>query len=297
MHNPYWYINPNRDFKCILKEENELWSRYAVVIPSAFKARYLENSDIVGEYCFPKGQAKTPLTILVHGMGDRTLAKKGMASFMLYLVFHSCRAPALLKGKYPRLTAEQWFESYQISVTDIRQVIDWADSRPEIIQDKISVLGISLGGLVSTIAMGLDKRLKAGIFIVCGGNSEKITKNSPILRWRYKLKKAEYNRNQETYASYLSAVEEKGFEEVVAEKRSYLTDPLTFAAKVKNRPVLMLNALWDEMIPRVATLELWRALGKPPIKWYPATHASLWLWYPFIGRQITDFLVAVYQTP
>jgi hypothetical protein len=58
---------------------------------------------------------------------------------------------------------------------------------------------------------------------------------------------------------------------------------------------MMLNALWDEMIPRVATIDLWEAYGKPIIKWYPATHASIWLWYPLMGPRIAGFLKSVYQ--
>ena len=220
----------------------------------------------------------------------RTLAKNGIASFILYLIFHTVRVPGPIKRKYPRLTAEEWFESYQLSVTDVRQVIDWAGTRPEINQNQISVVGISFGSFVSSIAMALDERVKAGVFVVSGGNSEKITRNSLLLRWTYKHDKVEYRRNQETYARYLAEVEEKGFENVTPGKNSYWTDPKTFSVFLRKRPVMMLNALWDEMIPKSSTLDLWESYGKPPIKWYPATHASIWLWYPLMRKPIVDFL-------
>jgi hypothetical protein len=37
-----------------------------------------------------------------------------------------------IKQRSPMLTPKEWFEGYQISVTDIRQIIDWANTRPEI---------------------------------------------------------------------------------------------------------------------------------------------------------------------
>jgi cephalosporin-C deacetylase-like acetyl esterase len=300
MMNPYAYSKRKDGISCVLKEETPLWSHYRVDFTSSFESKFLGGSQVVGEYLFPKGEKNAPLAILVHGMGKRsmtpckfiahTLARKGIASFTLYLVLHFDRAPESIKKKYPSLSAEEWFESYQMSVIDVQQVIDWASGRTEIEQDKIFVVGISFGGFISSIAMALDNRIKSGVFIVCGGNSEKLTRHSALLRWQYKVGKKEYRRNQETYMRYLADVAEKGFDRVEAEKNSYLTDPLTFSKYIRNRPVLMLNALWDEMIPRAATLDLWEAYGRPPIAWYPATHASIWIWYPFIGPRIAGFL-------
>ena len=300
MTNPYSYIRNGGIVTCKPKEERKSWTSYSVSFPSVFLTQYLGNSGIAGEYYLPKGETRTPLVILVHGMGDRsvypcrliahTLANSGIASIILFLVFHKTRATEVIKKKYPNLSSDEWFESYQLSVTDIRQVIDWSDSRPEIIRDKIALVGISFGGMVSSIAMGLDKRIKTGVLIVSGGNSEQITRHSLLLRWQYKHNEEEFRSNQKLYAQYLAEVEEEGFENVRPLKRSYLTDPMTFSRSLRGRPIMMLNALWDEMIPRVATLEMWKACGKPPLTWYPSTHASIWLWYPLMGRRIRAFI-------
>ncbi len=300
MGNPYLYNKLNHDAGLRLVEETRQWSRYQVTIPSAQESKYLVNTQIHGEYFCPQGVKKAPLTVVVHGMAAKsvapgrmiahTLAKKGFGCFILYLIFHNLRATDSLKAKYPRLTSEEWFESYQTSVTDIRQVIDWAQGRPEIDSEKISLLGISLGSFVSTIAIALDDRIKAGVLILGGGNSEKITRHSLILRFTYKNSLAEYQRNQESYFQYLKEVATNGFENAAAEKSSYLTDPLTFSGYLQNRPILMLSACWDEIIPKSATVDFWAACGKPPISWYPATHSSIWVWYPWIGRRISGFL-------
>jgi cephalosporin-C deacetylase-like acetyl esterase len=300
MINPYVYTKQSDGFNSRLIEESKLGLRYSVSFPSAQTDGCLGNNPVKGEFLLPKLQGKMPLTILVHGMGGSsvspcrriagTLAQKGFASFILYLIFHKNRAHEIVQKKYPNLTTEEWFESYRISVTEVRQVMDWAGSRPEILQDQVSVVGISYGSFVSSIAMALDDRFKSGVFIVSGGNSEKLTKNSLFLRWQYKCNRAEYLENQEYYQQYLAEVAEKGFEKAESGKKIYLTDPMTFATYLKNRPVMMLNAMWDEMIPKSATLDLWQSYGKPPIYWYPATHASIWLWYPLMGSRIADFL-------
>jgi cephalosporin-C deacetylase-like acetyl esterase len=305
MFNPYQYTPSNNGINCTLKETTSLWKRYAVDISSAFPSYYLGNTRIRGEYLFPEGKEKAPIVILVHGMGDRsvtpcrmiarTLAGKGIASFILYLIFHTFRVPPSIKGRYPNLTAEEWFESYQVSVIDVCQVVDWISTRPELDQTNICVAGISFGSFISSIAMALDKRIKAGVLIESGGNSDKITRHSFLLRWQYKRDDGEYRRNQESYNQYLSEVAEKGFENVIACKSSYLTDPMTFAIYLRQRPLLMINALFDEMIPRAATIDLWESCGRPPLKWYPATHASLWIWYPFIGPRLAGFLESSFK--
>jgi dienelactone hydrolase len=300
MFNPYQYANSSHPVTLLPQEQNALWNHCRVELASAFSTRYLGDTKIIGEYFFPKGQTKAPLAILIHGMGDRStipcrmiardLAKQGVASFILYLVFHSARAPESIKTRYPNLSAEEWDESYKVSVTDVRQILDWADTRSEIVHSQISLLGISFGSFVTSIAMALDKRVKKGILVECGGNSDKITRHSLLLRWRYRLDPATYRRNQAAYTQYLREVSSLGWDKVVAAKSSYLTDPLTFVDSLRGRPLMLLNATFDEMIPKAATGELWESLGKPPIYWYPATHASLWIWYPLFRKKITAFI-------
>ena len=298
--NPYNYTPSHDGFNLQLKEATAKWSHYAVDFPTARPNGFAGSKTVLGDYFCPQNASKVPLVILVHGMGDRsvmpckllarTLVKRGMACFILYLVFHERRMPEAIKEHFPKMTANEWFESYEISVTDIRQVVDWASTRQEINAEKVSVIGISLGGFISAIAMGLDQRIKAGVFVVSAGNSEKMTRNSLILKKQYKYNEAEYHQNQTRYEQYLAEVAEKGFENVTPAKKSYLTDPMTFACYLRNRPLLMVNALWDEMIPREAALDMWQACGKPPIMWLPATHASIWMWYPVIGWKIARFL-------
>jgi cephalosporin-C deacetylase-like acetyl esterase len=173
-------------------------------------------------------------------------------------------------------------------------VIDWASSREEIDREKIAVAGISFGGFISAIAMGTDERVGAGVFIVAGGNSEKISYMSGLstITRDYRRTEAEYQQIQQSYLQYLAEVAEKGLENVSPPRRSFLTDPMTFAHRLRQRPVLMINARWDEAISAEATLDFWRECGQPDIVWLPATHATIWLWYPFIRRKIAGFLRA-----
>jgi dipeptidyl aminopeptidase/acylaminoacyl peptidase len=227
----------------------------------------------------------------------KTLARKGIASFVLYSVMHSKRMPADVMKRFPHLTSREWFESHQISVIDLFQVIDWAESRAEINAEKIAAVGVSFGGFVSAIAMGIDKRIKAAGLIVTGGNSTKIgweTRASDYNKKRTQTKDG-YQKTLDSYMNYLAEVEEKGLEKVTPPEESFWIDPMTFAHLLRQRPVLMINALWDLAIPKEATIDFWKAAGKPPISWLLATHPTIWLWYPLIRRKIVRFLKSTFD--
>ena len=305
--NPYHYTNTEFCPNLQLRREAKRWFHYKIDFPVAEPTCYQETNTVRGEYFRPQGNHNAPLAILTHGWGDhsiipckllaRSLVKRGIASFVLYLPFHSCRLPAEIRKRLPNLTPDEWFRGYQISVTDIRRIVDWASNAEGIDGEQVAAIGLSLGGFVSAIAMGIDKRITAGIFIVSGGNSEKIMHLSRARSFKkeYGISKAEYHQHQEDYAEYLAKVVKDGFENVVPDSRNYLTDPLTFAHLLRRRPVLMINARWDEFIPRESTLDLWEASGRPAISWLPATHGSIWAWYPLIRRRVVDFLTTTFS--
>ena len=305
--NPYSYKSSEVRTNMHLKQANSRWLRYAVDFPTAHVTEHEENNTVLGEYFQPCNADHAPLAIIVHGWGDRstilcklmarTLAKRGIASFILYQVFHSSRMPAVIKNRVPLImTSDEWFEGYRSSVIEVRQIIDWASSRPELDKEQIGVIGISLGGFVSAITMGIDKRIKAGVFLIAGGNSEKITwltRNEALVKG-HSCTEEECRQIRSGYQQYLADIAKKGFDNVTPVKHCYLTDALTFAPYLRGRPILMLNALWDETIPKEATLDFWEACHKPVIVWLPGTHITFWIWYPIIERKITDFLSSTF---
>lgn len=300
--NPFSYPQVEPRFNLHLKEATVNWRHYDIDFPVAQPTQYPEHNTGYGEYFCPPEGHQQPLAILTHGWGDRSLipcqflakalVKQGISCFILYLVFHSRRMPEVIKKRLPHLTPEEWFEGYRISVIDVRQVIDWASRREEINKERIAVIGLSLGGFITAISMGVDKRISAGVFLLSGGNYE----NPLWLKGKKdSAKQAEYEEAQSFYTHYLAQVAEKGYENVIPPKISYLTDPMTFARYLRERPVMMVNAHCDERIPRQATLEFWEACGKPVSKWLPTTHTSIWLLYPLVRREIISFLKSTFN--
>ena len=295
-----WFAYPaaRHPFESKLLKSHRAWQHHSVVFKTAFPVSYPEIGTASGEYYEPSIK-DAPLVILLHGMGDHSilpckmlaasLARRGIASFVPYLPIHTKRLSADMKNRYPWFTDDEWAEIYRVSVINVRQIIDWAKSsnagRP------VGILGISYGGFISAITMGIDSRLSAGVLIVMGGNSLKIGQAS--VKWGpkrgYGLPEDEYRQALAVYEKYLSEVSEKGPENVAPLRPTYLTDPLTYSERLKYRSLYMINARWDEAIPREATLDFWKAAGQPAISWFPTSHATVWMYYPVIRRRIADF--------
>jgi esterase/lipase len=300
--NPYQYDSLQNESQVTLKKETRYYHQFKVRLKNPLDIVYPENEEIPGDYYLPKSGNDHPLMIIVHGMGDysripcnmlaRKLVKQNIACFVPYLTIHSKRLPKAYKSDMPYLTPQQWFEVYRISVVDIRRIIDWASGRDEIDSDKIYITGISFGGFVSSISMGVDNRIRAGILIVTGGNANKISWLSKSNRYRkkYPRSESEHNNILGKYRKYLDNVEEHGFDNVDADDISFYSDPLTFAGNLRDTPVLMINAEKDKYLHEETVTELWEALGKPQIEWISSGHVTLWLRYPSIYRTISEFL-------
>jgi len=300
--NPYNYLKDENNITLRLKKKTVKLSRYEVSFPVAFQTCYEESNLARAEYYKPASTGKVPLAILIHGWGDHSiipikwlagsLLKQGIACMLLYLPFHTSRLPEEIKKRLPRLTQDEWFKGYRIAVTDVRQIVDWAYLNEDIDEQRIAAVGLSLGGIISSITMGVDERIKTGAFIVTGGNSGKIVQLSKLAGFSkdYKRSEEEYREIQDSYYNYLERIAQEGFENVEPDRQSFLTDPMTFAHILKDRDVMMLNARWDEFIPRESATDFWNACGRCAIHWYPTTHGTIWLWYPSVASKITRFL-------
>jgi pimeloyl-ACP methyl ester carboxylesterase len=305
--NPFDYSNSQTHFNIAELRSNDHRRHYAISFPVAFPGLYHESNTAQGEYFEVETTHKLPLIILIHGWGDhsalplqamaRNLSKRGMHCFLLYLPFHSRRLPGEMKKRSPNFTPEEWFDGYRIAVSDIRQIMDWAETRDEIDKNKVALIGLSLGSFVSSITMGVDDRIKTGVFIVSGGNSAKIQQNSRFAKFRkqYRFEPEDYEDYQNSYNKYLQEVAEKGWENVEPDRPSFQIDPLTYAYKLKDRSILMINAWWDEFIPRETTFDFQKACGECELNWYPTTHATIWFFYPSIVRHIYRFLQSSFK--
>lgn len=254
----------------------------------------------------PRGGARHPLVIVLHGFGDRAialcrmigggLARKRAASFILYLAFDSHDTLKTMENPSPAVVAGNWLDVFRLAVVNSRQVIDWAGDREELDAERVAVIGISLGGVAAALTMAADDRITAGIFVITGGNMSEVIwggSNDTIRAGRCCPREV-CQRVYSHYPRYLAEVADKGIENVTPANDCFLFDPVTFAPHLRGRPILMIGAEQDEVISRRCTSELWQACGRPPLVWLPAGHDTIHRKYRQLGREIVTFLGSVF---
>jgi predicted esterase len=303
MH-PFDYVKNESLVRMRLGGTSPLRQRYEIEFPSACPAGFTEGNTVYADYYAPR-DTRAPLLILSHGYGDlslapclslaRLLARDGIAVIVLYLPFHTRRLPPDYRAESAMADSRTWFEFNRKAVVEIQQVVDWAYTRPEIVRERIGVAGISLGGMVSAIAMAVDPRIKAGIFITIGGNLEEVSWGGRMggKQLGHSCTREECHAAYAQYPDYMRKVAEKGVANVAPAKECFLTDPLTYSGYLRERPILMINGKDDEIVSEQATLTLWEGCGKPRLIWAAGSHAGTYCQSTLISTEIIKFLGSI----
>jgi fermentation-respiration switch protein FrsA (DUF1100 family) len=69
-------------------------------------------------------------------------------------------------------------------------------------------------------------------------------------------------------------------------------DPVSCAANLRDRKVLMIAGKRDDIVPPRATEALWKAAGEPKIIWYDCTHYGAALYFIPMLQQVVQHLSA-----
>ena len=94
------------------------------------------------------------------------------------LPYYGERRPAGDK-RFLSVDAERSLGSMRQGVLDVRRAATWLADRPEVDPEKLGVTGISLGGIVSSLAAAIDPRINRGAFMLAGGNLGEILWTMP----------------------------------------------------------------------------------------------------------------------
>lgn len=221
----------------------------------------------------PHGVTRAP-AVVVLPISNGNYHAKQMAHYLadygfICLRFQS-RGEAFFAARNSENTTEEFERFLKTYVVDVLQGIDGLTVHPLVDRERIGVVGISMGAIIGTIVTGVDSRVKAGVFLLAGGDLTRIlfsSKEPSILAVRKRMEDQEDLTKEE-------------IRQEVAMRLRHL-DPLTYADRVDPRTILMINAYFDRVIKRRYTMALWKALGKPPMVQLPTGHYSAALFFNY----------------
>ncbi len=300
--------------KDFLEEINQV-KKYRIQYKSFIDTPYPEANNVVGYMFIPNEKKTDSALIFLHGMGDRNLvplswfprkfAENGIPSFLMILPYHFERTPKGMKSGKKVLLDDMpdTIKDFRQSVIDVRTSMDFLE-REGISNGEFSLMGVSFGGMVGTIASGVDNRVKKAIFVITGGNYRYITWKSLATRVLRKKYEMESNTDvygctekicedvHKNYSDYISKLKiPKDLDNVKYEKECFLFDPLTFGHFLKDRKIIMYSAIFDEIIPKKSSNLLWEEMGKPERHMLIADHITSIFYKKSILKRGVDFIL------
>lgn len=228
---------------------------------------YPQNQTVYAEVFIPRQtETQMPAVIILHSWGvqkpdielslARSLARRGFVTAVMTLPYHIQRTPGgYLSGELMIVPdADHMRDTMRQAALDVRRLVDWLQAQPQIAQDKLGIVGISLGAIISALVLGVEPRLKSGVLVLGGANLAHVLWRSPLTM----------NVRGELRSKGI------GYEQLRREMEP--VEPLTFLRGQYGERVLMINGRYDMVIPREDALALRNALGQGPILWLNTGH-------------------------
>jgi dienelactone hydrolase len=250
---------------------------------SPFKSAWPRNNVVPAEFYLPAhASGKLPAAIVLdimdgsaivaHAMA-RGLAENGVAALYIPMAYYGARRPPgnahlQLFAANPAST----LDALRQTVMDIRRGKAILAARPEVDARHIGITGVSLGGIMTSLAAGVDGSFDRVVPILAGGDLAALVFHTRETR-RIREQLVARGIGREQLETMLAPVE-----------------PLHFASRIAPDRCLMINATNDEVIPRNTTDALRKAIGMPTILWSPAGHYSSILYLPAIRQTAMRFL-------
>jgi dienelactone hydrolase len=254
-------------YECEERLRTARYAVWAVRFPSPVTTPDPENNTVHAEYFRPEGPGRRPAVVVLHILGAdfalsrylaARLADRGVAALFVKLPYYGERRPPG-PGPAKRFLStdiDRSVTAMRQGVCDVRRAAAWLACRPEVDPAKLGVTGISLGGIVSSLAAAADPTLNRAALLLAGGGLADILWEMPEGRAAKALWTAA-GRTKADLATLTAPF-----------------DPLTYAHRLKGKRLLMLAGNVDEVIPPSAARALWEAAGRPTIRWLDCGHYS-----------------------
>jgi dienelactone hydrolase len=231
--------------------------------PSPVTSPHPENNTVHAEYYRPPGKGPFPGVIVLDITGgDQSLsrliatqlAQNQIAGLFVQMAYYGPRRPPGSKLRLMSPHIGHTLNAVRQTVLDLRRAAAWLESRPEIDAQRLGVLGTSLGSFMAALVGEMEPRLGRVVVLLGGGG----------------LVDAYYEHPQ-------GAAMRKVFEALGGNKEMLVrwiapADPITCAANLKERQLLIIAGKQDQIVPPSAAVALWKASGEQKIVWYDCGH-------------------------
>lgn len=248
-----------------IEERGELVET-TLAFPSPAKSPWPANDTVYAHLVVRKGVQGAPAVLVLPVMAapnvwietrfTERFARDGFAVMWLEMPtqFRRRPHPSMPSGQvFLGRTTASLARNFRQSILDARRALEVLAARPEADPQRVALFGISLGAIVGAMVYSLDARPRYAIFLLGGADFPSLLLSSSMT--------APFARKLGVRLDELRAAW-PGLEPEALRKGN--------AAK----PVLLLNALWDDVVPKANALHLRAAFPAARQIWVPGGHYS-----------------------
>ncbi len=222
--------------------------------------------------------------ILLPILGGEYDVEKMFAEYFVNRGFHVLRFERKSRVLDPELGLDNTRAVLRATVIDVRRGIDWWLAQPEADPERLGVCGISMGGFQASLLMAVESRIRAGVFLLNGGDFAGLileSEEGEVVDFRHAVAKRDgWNES-----------------ELMTRARATLHDvePLTYAPNIDPHRVLTMNPLFDRVVPYTHATAWWNAAHRPTRITVPTGHYSAIFVAPRIMRQSANFFAEKFE--
>ncbi|MDH3693096.1 MAG: hypothetical protein OER96_00805 [Gammaproteobacteria bacterium] len=142
-------------------------------------------------------------------------------------------------------------ERLQTNVIDIRRLVDWSETQPDIDPQRIGLVGFSISAIAAALVLPHDQRFASSVLVMGAAQPSKmIALCYGRLAEVREIITERFNWTVEEYQTFV-------------EKIYHDFDPAIYAGKSDPENILLIDARNDTCMPESARDAMWHALGKP----------------------------------
>jgi dienelactone hydrolase len=222
----------------------------------------------IGHLLIPPGDGPFPAVVAFEILDGPLDVSEGLAKALVNRGYAVARMERRALDLPHQNSGEVVRDRLREGVIDARRLLDWLVTHPKIDASRLAAAGVSIGSIQALLLTACDPRVRGGFYLMTGGNLAEILYDSsetPVRDFRDRRMAAHGWTTREEWLAGVRALTEP-------------VDPLTYAAYLDPRALMMASGRFDTVIPSARAQELWQALGEP--LWYklPCGHYTV---FPF----------------
>ncbi|HLJ54958.1 MAG TPA: acetylxylan esterase [Chthonomonadaceae bacterium] len=218
-------------------------TRYSLAYDSAHDQRVTAILSIPKRFAAP-----FPAVLLMHGSGGHKdadyiksasfmLTAQGFATISVDAQYRGDRKRTDVTGELLNPDSFRMRDAWVQTVVDLRRAVDYLASRNDIDMSRVGYLGFSMGGMLGACLGGVEGRISCFLLAVPGGGLVKIAQ--------------ELDKHPALKAYWPVTLTPEVMKRV--EEFALVCDPIHFVGNILPRPLLIIVAKHDELIPPEAS--------------------------------------------